>query len=185
MTPPKNTPYTGCMLVSNPFLEDPYFSKTVILVLAHNHDGSFGVILNQKTNYEICFSQTQKSPHLPIWFGGPVQSDDSYVFLHKAAFVQDAQLVFDGWYHGGVEDQLMDLLPKRVLNATNTRVFKGYSGWESKQLEQEIKQQHWIVTDAKDQYLSFHHHHLWQFIVDDIGGNLPVVAQAAEKIKLN
>lgn len=185
MSIPKNIPYTGCILISSPFLEDAYFSKTVILLLAHNADGSFGVILNQKTNYEICFSKTEKSPHLPIWFGGPVQSDDSYVFIHKAAFVKDAQRIFNDWYHGGTEEQLMELLPKKILNATNTRVFKGYSGWESQQLQNEIKQHHWIITPAEDRYLSFHHHDLWQYIVDDIGGNLPLVAEAAENIKLN
>ncbi len=178
-------PYTGCILISNPFLDDPYFSRTVVLLLAHNQEGSFGVILNQKTNYEISFSQTEKSPHLPIWFGGPVQPEDAFVFVHKASFITDAQPIFDGWYHGGTEEQLMKLLPKKILNAANTRVFKGYSGWESEQLQGEINNQQWIVTPAKDEYLAFHHSDLWQHIIDDIGGNLSVVAKAAEKIKLN
>jgi len=126
MTSKATVPYTGCILISNPFLDDPYFSRTVVLLLAHNQEGSFGVILNQKTNYEISFSQTEKSP-----------------------------------------------------------LFKGYSGWESEQLQGEINNQQWIVTQAKDEYLAFHHSDLWQHIINDIGGNLPVVAKAAEKIKLN
>ncbi|MDQ3393034.1 MAG: YqgE/AlgH family protein, partial [Bacteroidota bacterium] len=40
-------PQKGRLLISEPFLPDPNFERTVILLCEHNDQGSFGFVLNK------------------------------------------------------------------------------------------------------------------------------------------
>ena len=43
----------GNLLISYPYLEDDYFYRSVICMIEHNNEGSFGLIINKKMPYKI------------------------------------------------------------------------------------------------------------------------------------
>ncbi|MCD4737049.1 MAG: YqgE/AlgH family protein, partial [Bacteroidales bacterium] len=75
-------PTKGKILISEPFLTDYYFKRSVVLLAEHNEDGSFGLILNKPVNLE--FNDILKNfPtfHGQMFLGGPVKTD-SLFFIH-------------------------------------------------------------------------------------------------------
>lgn len=124
-----------------PDLADPNFARSVVLILEHDADGAVGVILNRP-------SELSSEPDLPAWshllvppevvfLGGPVDPD---------AAVGLARLE-GGPGSNGI--QLVDLSAEPGELAAPVRVFAGYAGWSSQQLEAELVQGGWIVTGAE------------------------------------
>lgn len=184
--PAPQTPFTGCLLVANPFSEDPFFSKSVVLILTHDNEGSLGVVLNQKTPFEISIVDQDDSPTLPVYLGGPVNTDDSgFLFLHKLAKLPEAAHVCLDWYYGGDSESIMEELPTGKINRWNTRIFNGYSGWNPKQLQEEINNGHWIVVKPQDKYFLPHVEDIWEEITESLTGNYQIIAKAAKDIQLN
>ena len=83
---------TGQILIAMPAMEDPYFSKSVILVCNHDQDGAMGMILNHPLQLNVgdLFEQLQMNCDAPhqeerqVHFGGPVQVERGFV-LHTPA----------------------------------------------------------------------------------------------------
>lgn len=66
----------GNVLISEPFIQDPTFERSVILMTDHNSEGSVGFVLNQKSDYLISQLVPDLSHiDLPVNIGGPVELD--------------------------------------------------------------------------------------------------------------
>jgi putative transcriptional regulator len=140
----------GRLLVANPLLPDPNFDRTVVLILAYNDEGALGLVLNRP-------SQTDLGTPLPKWLklaadpavvfvGGPVQHQ-AVICLARAP--GDAP---GGWKAVTAEVGTMDLDadPDGIgPGISSVRVFAGYAGWGSGQLEGEIEAGAWWVVDAQ------------------------------------
>src|SRR5664279_3457863 len=131
----KLNPEKGKLLVSEPFLNDPNFKRTIILLTEHSEEGSVGFILNKPT--DLKFNDTVDDfPDFdaPIYFGGPVQLN-ALQFIHKAGKVIEGSIeISDGLYWGGNFDSLRDLVEAHAVDPDDFRFFIGYSGWEDGQL---------------------------------------------------
>ena len=132
----------GKLLVATPLLVDPNFYRTVILMLEHDEEGSVGIVLNRPT-------QERVDSHLPEWagrtadpglvhYGGPVDPDIAIGFA----------LAADGMPTGVPGLSLLDLAGSPGRGETPIRVYSGYSGWGSEQLEGEIAIGSWYVVQA-------------------------------------
>jgi len=82
------------ILISMPYMQDPYFGKTVILICEHTKDGAMGLIINrsfQEPDMEDLFSEIYKETEnifkvVPtIYFGGPVMIERGIV-LHSSEY---------------------------------------------------------------------------------------------------
>lgn len=138
----------GSLLLAHPAMRDPNFRRSVILMSAHNAEGAMGVVLNrpmQKRLGELSgdFALGPLSA-VPLFAGGPVQNNQ----LVLAAW----QVREDGFrLHFGIEpDKALQLLGEE---GTHVRGFLGYSGWSAGQLENEMKQRTWIVTEVPEDLL--------------------------------
>ena len=68
------TPQKGSLLVSEPFLPDPNFERTVVLLCEHNEDGSFGFVLNKLSTVTLKYiSEGVDALDNEVFFGGLVQ----------------------------------------------------------------------------------------------------------------
>ena len=71
----------GSVLISEPFMKDPFFVRSVILICEHNDEGSFGYKLNSpcnKANMKLLDNDILENLH----FGGPVENE--YLnFIHN------------------------------------------------------------------------------------------------------
>ncbi len=163
-------PSTGKLLVAEPLMGDPDFARTVILLCEHGSDGTIGFVLNRPLPDAI----HQIVPELgniciPVHEGGPVQSDTLHM-LHRMPQLLGGVEVLPGLYWGGSYDSLVQALASPDFDPLAIRFFVGYSGWETGQLESELKERNWMVAHAFDNAVFNKNSKLvWQQAVRSLG----------------
>ena len=166
-------PERGDLLISEPFLPDPNFERTVILLCEHNQDGSFGFVLNKPSSLKLEDVLDEVSGYDKILYtGGPVQGNTLH-FIHKTpSLVQQAEAVSNGIYWGGDYDNLLSLINTRQLAPEDIKFFVGYSGWGSGQLEAELEENSWIVYKqaTAQQVFETPPDQLWRDVLKSMGG---------------
>jgi len=144
-------PAPGRLLVATPSLEDPNFAHSVVLLLDHDDDGSLGVILNRPSAITVAsvlpdWSGSVAPPGV-LFEGGPVSTDAALA----VALVPETGPEPIGFRRLFGRTGIIDLdTPPEVLAPaiTRMRVFAGYAGWGSGQLEAEIEEGSWYVVDS-------------------------------------
>ena len=147
-------PSRGKILISEPFLRDTTFGRSVILLIDHTEEGSMGLIINKRlplfTNDII--KEFQYLDDIPLYKGGPVATDTLF-YLHTLSNIPGALTIGKGLYLNGDFDEIK----KYMLHGNDVNVpirfFLGYSGWEGKQLGNEIKENTWLVSEEENDYL--------------------------------
>ena len=142
-------PKRGRLLVSEPYLPDPYFRRTVVLLCEHNVEGSFGFVLNRFIDMGINELMENMPPiKTRISIGGPVQSGNLYYLHTLGKKIEGSLEVVDGVHMGGEFEQLRSILATDPKLARHIRFFVGYSGWGEQQLDKELEQRSWLVSNA-------------------------------------
>jgi len=145
-------PKKGRILIAEPFLSGNYFNRSVVLLVAHSEKGAVGFILNKRVDFPIhdIFSDFPEFD-AKVYLGGPVSTDSVY-FIHKLGEQLPGSIqVLDNLYWGGDFEELKRLIKLGVLRSSDIRFFLGYSGWDSGQLERELKEDSWLVTDVDEE----------------------------------
>ncbi|MCD4697218.1 MAG: YqgE/AlgH family protein [Bacteroidales bacterium] len=166
-------PSKGKILISEPFLLDYYFKRSVVLLAEHNDEGSFGLILNKPV--DILLSEiVQDFPEFkaPVYLGGPVKTENLY-FIHTLGDIIDNSLqILDGLYWGGDIDHIKELITIGKLSPGQIKFFVGYSGWVSKQLDSELSRNSWLVSNIKSQQvMKTDIGSLWTSTIKELGGD--------------
>lgn len=164
-------PKKGQVLLSEPFMGDFYFGRSVILLIEHNTEGSFGLILNKSVKTKISEALTDfPDIDIPIFLGGPVDANRLF-FIHTLGNrIESSIQVMNGLYWGGTIESLKELALQGVLNEKNIRFFLGYSGWGAHQLEGELKRNSWAVTQiTPDQIYQTKPQKLWKLLTHQLG----------------
>ncbi len=142
-------PARGKILISEPFLADYIFKRSVILLAEHNEEGSFGVILNKPVKAR--FNDVVKDfPEFnsKIFLGGPVQ-DDSLFFIHTlGGLIENSLEIMPGIYWGGDIEIVKEMIGLNLVKPSQIRFFIGYSGWSPKQLDDELERNSWVVSNV-------------------------------------
>lgn len=168
----KLKPEAGRLLISEPYLSDPNFERTIILLCEHNEEGSVGFVLNKpslsKLN-ELINDLSEVENVLCI--GGPVQQDTLH-FLHQCGDIEGAIEVGDNIYWGGEFEQLIGKIETQQIESSEIKFFIGYSGWSPGQLEEEIKLNSWIVSNLVSSELIFETpvEEMWRLTLRKMGG---------------
>lgn len=177
-------PAKGRLLLSEPMLADPNFERTLVLLCAFDDEGAFGFVLNKPSESLVsdlidCEVQEEKW----AFIGGPVQQDSLH-FIHRFDDVEGAQEILPGVYWGG---DFETVLEKSRLDPDSVRFFVGYSGWAAGQLEDELKENAWIVSDRADEELIFDTEpdSMWQEAVSRLGGRFTLYANYPTDPRLN
>lgn len=141
-------PAAGRVLLSEPFLADPNFTHSVVLLVRHDEEGSVGFTINYESDtllHEILddFPPTNAN----VFIGGPV-SNESLFYLHTLGDkLKDAIKIQEGLYWGGDFGELKKLVASGAVAENEIIYLVGYSGWESGQLNEELEAHSWIVSD--------------------------------------
>ena len=169
----------GCVLLSDPFTQDPYFSRSAILLCRHNKKETFGFVL---TNY-IEIDLHKLDDNLPeiitkISFGGPVEKDNLFYIHTFGKEIEGAEKIMDTLYFGGDYEMLFELIkadPKRI---NEVRFFIGYAGWDFEQLNNEMKDHSWIaVTNISEkEILSTSSDHFWKDCITKQGSKFEMIS---------
>jgi putative transcriptional regulator len=162
----------GTLLISDPFLQDPHFTRSVVLICEDDDSGTLGFILNKKYDQTIDeLVSDLEGFKFPLFYGGPVQVDTIH-FIHKRPdLIEDGIQIQETIYWGGDFDKVVDLIRNKILKSRDIKFFIGYSGWEANQLNEELETKSWITRDGTEQ-LIFHpfYEHIWKDALKDLGG---------------
>ncbi len=183
----KLKPARGRILVSEPYLNDPNFERTIILLCEHNEEGSFGFVLNKPSIAKVNeVMDNEINLEVTVFIGGPVQQDTLH-FVHRCAELQDAVEIGEGIYWGGNFESMRLQLESSLINPKDLKFFLGYSGWSEGQLEEELKADSWIVSDRLNDELIFETNAevMWQKALKDMGGRFSVYSNYPLDPRLN
>lgn len=141
----------GAVLLARDVLQDPNFIATLVLLSIYSKEGgAYGLVLNRPAHMPLSeifdgFNETNEPRR--IFIGGPVQQDELQIIQITDVPVADSHMVAPRVYLGGKWEDIDRLL---TLDAESTRLFLGYSGWASGQLEGEIEAGAWDVYNRLD-----------------------------------
>lgn len=138
-------PEPGKLLLAEPTIHDPLFSRSVILLIAHDEMGSMGLMLNKQLDSSQ-YSGVLRNKN--IFMGGPVSNNEVYI-LHNKASHAGAEVILDGIYLNGEES----ILEKIANQESEGKIFLGYCGWSEGQLEAEVSERSWIILPAQSKWV--------------------------------
>ena len=182
----------GTLLISKPFLGDPNFERSVVLLCRDEpNDGTFGLVLNRLTNLTLGDVLTlppqavAAASELPLFVGGPVKSNTLH-YLHRWADLPGATPLGQEVYWGGDFDLLLGLLASGAVAGSEVRLFAGYSGWSKGQLANEMQGQSWIRHPASaGKVFTLASDAFWRDILWEKGGRFKVLANYPTDPSLN
>jgi len=164
-------PSRGKILISEPLLADNYFKRSVVLLAEHNEEGSFGIIMNKPINNKFN-DIVSDFPDFggQLFLGGPV-SNSSLFFIHTLGnLVENSMEIMDGLYWGGDIESIRELMILKKVDLNQIRFCVGYSGWGSKQLEEELEKNSWLVSGLPtDTLMNTDPDKLWEIDLKKLG----------------
>ncbi len=184
------------LLVSMPQLNDPFFGRSVVLMVEHNDDGSFGLILNQASRLPVSHllsvldMEWDHGDAQNVFSGDPVLPESGWV-LHSPIGALAAS-------SDGLEDALgrgetISILPTLCLSSSmtslraiiaeptvRTKFILGYSGWAAGQLAQEMARGSWLHADITSELVfDTPTDQLWKSALTTIGVDPEAIIQTS------
>jgi putative transcriptional regulator len=168
----------GQLLLASPTLLDPNFARTVVLVGVHSDEGAMGVILNRPSEVTVGDAVPQLEETVggeePVFVGGPVQRG-SIVFLAEFEDPAPAGLLVLGRIGFPAPEAEIEELAGATARA---RVFAGYAGWGSGQLDAEVADGDWISHSAlPEDVFTDVPEELWGRVLTRKGGSYALLAR--------
>lgn len=181
-------PEKGRLLLAEPFLPDLNFRRAVILLIEHNENGTMGIVLNHKFS-KLTLNKVVKGlsveKEIPLFNGGPV-SNDTLFYLHTFDDVPGALPIQEGLFLNGNFDLIKMMLEEGEDIEGKIRFFLGCSGWGNEQLQRELKQNSWIVTEERTEILlNPDIPDLWEEVMTNQGGKYSIWAKYPLSIEAN
>ncbi|GIV32606.1 MAG: UPF0301 protein [Chitinophagales bacterium] len=180
-------PSKGVLLLAEPFMADPHFRRTVVVLCENQRSGSIGFILNRPTPLKLpeAIDGILVNFDAPLYYGGPVQTDTLH-FVHNVENLDGAIKIIDGLYWGGDFEQLKELINTNAVRPENFRFFVGYSGWDVSQLDNEIAANSWITYPAKAYHVfKSPPETLWKDVLREMGGEFALMVNFPEDPQMN
>ena len=118
----------GKILISEPYLGDATFERSVVLLCEHNDSGAFGFMLNKSTEFTVNAVLDEQLPfEHELYLGGPVAQDSLFFLLRQdKALLKDSIHIKDDLYWGGDFDHLKKLIQDGLLEIHNCGVMDIY-----------------------------------------------------------
>lgn len=164
----------GTLLVAEPFMNDKWFGRAVIVIIDNDEKGTAGVVLNNRLTTslsEVFKDVTAKD--VPVFCGGPL-GHDRLLMVHTLGddIVRDARMILPGLWLGGRFEDALNYVNAGYPTDGHLRFIIGYSGWSEGQLSDELNDNTWalatgrvsakeLLTGADDAY--------WHKVVGEMG----------------
>jgi putative transcriptional regulator len=157
----------GCLLVASPELLDPNFSRAVVLIVNHDQQGSFGLVLNRpldRTLADVLPDLAPGATGVPVLQGGPVQTE----MLQLVSRTEETGRVIVP--NLSIGTSLEDVLTSPA-GIAGLRAYLGYAGWGAGQLEKETASGGWIIAAARSGHVfDVPPEELWISVLRELGG---------------
>ena len=161
----------GSFLIASPHLGDGNFNRSVVLMVKHDEEGAFGLVLNRPTGNTVAdvwklVADDSSDRQDPIYLGGPVQGPLMAVHGLQAAAETE---ILEGVYLSAHKDQLREVV---AAEHARFRLFTGYSGWGAGQLEGELKAGGWLVGPATAELVFHDKDDLWERVMHSVANEI-------------
>jgi putative transcriptional regulator len=142
----------GELLIAAPTIGDPRFAHTVILIIRHDKNGAFGVVINRPVGERSISSLLEatgdRDPDamgsVQVFAGGPVQPELGFV-VHSAEYHREETIDVDSRVAMTASRQILRDIGRNQGPRKSLFAF-GYAGWAPAQLEGEIARHDWFTT---------------------------------------
>ncbi|MBO9700409.1 MAG: YqgE/AlgH family protein [Sporocytophaga sp.] len=176
----------GNVIISEPYLGDDNFERTVIIMCEYGESGALGLVLNKPTIITLNSVLESVNSEELLYIGGPVAQDSLHFIFRNNYNIEGAVKLGDNLYWGGNFEQVLDLFNNNLANAEDFRFFLGYSGWEGGQLENEFKANSWIVSHVEtEDIFEIEPANLWREILKSMGGKYKMLSNYPIDPRLN
>jgi len=160
-----------------PQMADPNFTRTVVLLCKHNDEGAFGLVVNRPlvTTGRVIVNldpPVETERELEIWIGGPVEPQSSWMLVgdHDEQTGRGGMHICEGLYLSTSPERLSRLLEPNP--PPRTRLIIGYSGWGPGQLEGELEESSWLLSDVStDLIFSTPPERMWETAIRRLGAD--------------
>jgi putative transcriptional regulator len=145
--PEDKIPEKGKILISEPFLSDTFFNRSIVYLTDHTPQGSVGFILNKKLDLQLSAAVVGfEGWDENLSMGGPVAPDTLHYLHNLGDLIPNSVLVEGNIFWGGDIDSIREMIKTGKIKQSQIRFFLGYSGWSAGQLERELKENSWVIT---------------------------------------
>lgn len=172
-SPVSTSELCSSLLVAMPQLSDPNFRRAVVLVVHHDAESTFGLVLNREvelTVRELCesldFAWNGRASDEVAW-GGPVESNTGWLLFQDALDTEveeeHVSRLGGALCFAGSMDVLQQLAERPP---PDLRIFLGYAGWGGGQLEAELAQGAWVVAPLSPEVVfDVPAHEMWDHVL--------------------
>jgi putative transcriptional regulator len=170
----------GNLLVADPFMDDPNFKRSVILITENDETGTLGLVLNKPSIFKLREVLTDFPKFdAKIYLGGPIGLD-SVNFIHcYPDLIPRSIPIVDNLYWNGDYDALKQAIKDQKILPHNIKFFLGYSGWGIGQLEEEMEDNTWIIAENYSNVFKGSQY-MWKDVLEKMGGKFKIMANYPE-----
>ena len=182
------TPNNGTFLIAEPFLKDPSFARSVVLICKHNEEeGTFGFSIHKKLHTTLDkIIEDMDSFKIPVYLGGPVKKDTLHYIHQYPELLLDSVEITENVYWGGDFALLKKYIKDGTIDIIKIKFFLGYSGWSAGQLDNEIKENSWITLQGtKELIFNTAPQDIWQISLTALGGKYKMMIHFPTDPQLN
>ncbi|RFS26614.1 YqgE/AlgH family protein [Chitinophaga silvatica] len=138
----------GSFIESSSLLNDTYFEDAKLIITESNDKGAMGFIVNRRfpraINELVEFSYCKP---FPIFEGGPVDQEHLFFIHQRPDLIKGGDLIEGNLYLGGDFKTALQYINDNSIGENDIKIFIGYCGWDYSELEAEIEEGSWIVSD--------------------------------------
>ena len=180
----------GKLILDGGKLAGSEFHRTVVLICHHDPAGAFGLVLNRPSEHKVGEVVTEPLPdylkNLSLYLGGPVQPQTLSCLIYETTTDEvTADTVIPGIRIAHTLDELAGLSGEIPVPG-HVKFFVGYAGWDSGQLDNEMKQAAWLTYPASMQLVfSPPTEDLWKLILRNMGPAYRLLAETPDDLSRN
>jgi len=164
-------PQKGRVLISEPFLLDNYFKRSLVLITEHNSEGTIGFVLNKPVDIpvnEIIEGFPQIDSDLSL--GGPVNTNTLHYIHTLGDIIPNSNKVLGNISWGGDFEVVERLIRSKNISRGQIKFFLGYSGWSPNQLDNELTDNSWIIAElSPEDIMAPMNRHFWKRKLQQMG----------------
>jgi len=183
----KLSPKKGRVLVSEPFMQDEHFKRSVVLLTEYGEEGIVGFILNQPLKIKLN-EILDEFPDFdaPVFLGGPVQAQNLFYLHNRNDIIDDGIEIMEGLYWNGDFEKVKKAIENKDISSNEIKFFLGYSGWDFDQLKDELDVNSWFIQNINaKQVLSLKTKKLWKEVLSNADEEVSLMAKFPENPSLN
>ena len=184
--PEDKIPEKGKILISEPFLPDTFFNRSIVYLTDHTAQGSVGFILNKKLDLKVSAAiEDFEGWNENLSMGGPVAPDTLHYLHNLGDKIPKSVHVEGDIFWGGDIETVRDLIRAGKIGQSQIRFFLGYSGWSEGQLERELKENSWVIAKVNSNIVLNRGDDIWKKVLRSFKNKYRMWADFPDSLEMN